>query len=186
MTNSTFDHKRREKWLQFVLSLNPTTNPKSVQLMDEMWQVSHSLHQIREKSVTDAGISYAKYRILMNLMFCEEVEDRGRLNPSEISRRQGTSRNTISALIRDLEDEGLIERHLDQNDRRKFNIQLTEDGRARVHDHMRQHFHAVANCFNALSGEEQDTLSHLLHRVNDSVRAAQEAPPDPHIQESGA
>jgi DNA-binding MarR family transcriptional regulator len=182
MTKSVFDEKRREKWLQFVLSLNPNTNPRAVQLMDEMWRVSHTLHQIREKSVTDAGISYAKYRILMNLMFCEQVEDRDRLNPSEISRRQGTSRNTISALIRDLEDEGLIERHLDEKDRRKFNIQLTEDGRTRVHDHMRYHFRAVANCFNALTDEEQDTLSHLLHKVNESVRAAQAAQPDPQIQ----
>ncbi len=186
MPKPKFDEKRREKWLQFILSLNPNINPKAVQLMDEMWRVSHTLHQIRENSVTDAGISYAKYRILMNLMFCAEVEDRDRLNPSEISRRQGTSRNTISALIRDLEDDGLIERHLDRDDRRKFNIQLTEDGRARVHDHMRQHFQAVATCFNALTDEEQDTLSYLVHKVNESVRAAQEAPPDPQIQKSGA
>ncbi len=174
MAKIIFDEEKREKWIRFAHSLNPDVNPKSIQLMEEMRQVSHSLYQIRETSVNEAGVSYAKYRILMSLVFCEGVEGRGELNPSEISQRQGTSRNTISALIRDLEDEGLVERHLDKTDRRKFNIRLTENGRLRVQEHLRRHLNIIASCFNTLSDDEQDTLSHLLNKINANAQAVGE------------
>ncbi|MCP4427589.1 MAG: winged helix-turn-helix transcriptional regulator [Chloroflexi bacterium] len=172
MSKFIMDQERREKWISFIYSLTPDINPKAVQLMDEMRQVSHSLYQIRESSVNETGLSYAKFRILMSLMFSQEIEGREELNPSEISQRQGTSRNTISALIRDLENDGLIERHLDKNDRRKFNIRLTEAGQNLVRDHLRHHFRIVGNCFNTLSDGEKNTLSHLLNQIN---VAAQEA-----------
>ncbi len=172
MSKLMMDKERREKWINFIYSLNPDINPKAVQLMDEMRRVSHALYQIRENSVNETGISYAKFRILMVLLFSQEVEGRNELNPSEISRLQGTSRNTISALIRDLEDDGLIERRLNKNDRRKFNIRLTKAGEARVQAHLRHHFNIIGNCFNTLSDDEKDTLSQILNKIN---AAAQEA-----------
>ncbi|NIS39166.1 MarR family transcriptional regulator, partial [Candidatus Saccharibacteria bacterium] len=97
--------------------------------MDSMRHVAHGLRQVGENSLAAADMSYARYRLLLGLFFSAEIEGREGLNPSEISERQGTSRNTISSLIRDLEDEGLIERLLDQDDRRKFIIRLTPSGR---------------------------------------------------------
>ena len=105
----------------------------------------------------------------MSLMFCREAEGRNGLTPSEISERQGTSRNTISALIRDLEADGLIERHLDKRDRRKFNIRLTEAGYTRVRDHASKHLWIISACFNQLSPKEQETLSHLLNKLGNSL-----------------
>jgi DNA-binding MarR family transcriptional regulator len=174
-TNSPLDNnKKRERWVNFVQSLNPEIDPGAIRLMDQMRMVSHNLYQMGESSLASAGLSYARYRVLMGLMFCEEVEGRSELNPSEISERQGTSRNTISALIRDLEAEGLIERHLDRTDRRKFNIRLTEAGRARVHEHARRHFRIIGGCFSALTPEEQETLGRLLAKLGEQVGLARE------------
>ena len=79
-----------------------------------------------------------------------------------VSERQGTTRNTISGLIRNLEERGLVDRTLDQQDRRKFNIRLSEAGRQMVADHSRRYFQAVESCFNGLTSAEQETLSDLL------------------------
>lgn len=174
MSKHIFDKEKQEKWVNFIQSLNPDINPKSFQLMREMHMVSQALHQIRESSVQQTGISYAKFSILMGLMFSAELEGHDELNPSEISRRQGTSRNTISALIRDLEEDGLIERHLDAQDRRKFNIRLTEAGREQVYAHARQHFRVVGTCFNRLTTDEQETLSQLLTKIVAGAEAARE------------
>lgn len=163
--------EKREKWVSFVESLNPEIDPITVRLMEKMRMVSHIFYQIGESSLTAAGLSYAKYRILMNLMFCEEMEGRDELNPSEISERQGTSRNTISALIRDLEEEGLVERRLDQNDRRKFNIRLSEAGRELVRTHASRHLHMVGQCFGVLNTEEQETLNQMLTKLGTSTCA---------------
>ncbi|HCB50734.1 MAG TPA: hypothetical protein DEP47_14765 [Chloroflexi bacterium] len=158
-------NERREQWMELIHVLHPDVDPGSIRLMDEVRQTAHSLRIIGKHSLAAAGLSYAKYRLLMSLMVSEEFDGRAELNPSEISERQGTSRNTISALIRDLEIDGLIERRLDQNDRRKFNIRLTDAGREKVREHAGEHFMAIADCIGVLDKEEMETLSHLMTKL---------------------
>lgn len=170
------NEQKRKKWMAFVRTLAPDVSPRAVQLMDEMRLVSHVLYQIGELSVMASGLSYAKIRLLIGLMFAEELEGRSDgLNPSEISERQGTSRNTISSLIRDLEDEGQIQRTLDPDDRRRFNIQLTDAGRELVHSHVSNHLRIVASCFEALDEDEQLELSRLLSSLGRQVHETREA-----------
>lgn len=159
------DQTRKTRWQQLVQALNPDLDPRSLRLMEEMRLVSHALLKIGEVSLANAGLSYAQYRILMSLYIAEEIDGREDLNPSEISAQQGTTRNTISGLIRSLEEAALIERHLDPQDRRKFNISLTETGRRNVRENARQHMSAVAKTFSSLSDEEQATLSQLLIKL---------------------
>ncbi|MBE2221299.1 MAG: MarR family transcriptional regulator [Anaerolineae bacterium] len=159
------DKEKRERWINFVQTLNPDIDPQATRLMDEFNAVSKMIHNVGQTSVDTAGLSLAQYRILMQLLFAEQIGGKECLNPSEISERQGTSRNTVSALIRSLEEDGLIERSLDPHDRRKFNIQLTENGRSLVTNHARQHFQTIGHCFSTLSPDEQTTLSNLLTKL---------------------
>jgi DNA-binding MarR family transcriptional regulator len=165
--NQTED--KREKWRDFVHSLNPDIDPYTVRLMDRILFVFHGLHRAGESSLASAGLSYAKYRLLVGLMFSETMDGQAELNPSEISRRQGTSRNTISSLIRDLESEELVERRLDQHDKRRFNIRLTDSGRELVQQYAADHFQAIASCFGAISDEEKDKLESLLAKLSDQL-----------------
>ena len=159
----------RKNWLEFVQTRHPDIDPESIQLMDEMRQVCHLLRQMGENSLATAGLSYAKYRLLMDLMISEDYENKGGLNPSEISERQGTGRNTISALIRDLEDDGFIERTLDLQDRRKFNIRLTDAGREKVRQHSKNHLTTIANCFDILDQDEKNYLAGLMTRLRNNA-----------------
>lgn len=172
-TTSIFDAEKRQKWITFVQRLNPDIEPRAVRLMDEMRMVSHTIYLIGESSLQNTGLSFAQYRVLLSLLFSEEIEGRPELNPSEISERQGTSRNTISGLIRTLEDEGLIERRLDQNDRRKFNIRLSAAGRDLVQRHAHRHMSTIGGCFSSLTSEEQSTLSRLLKKLSLNINAAE-------------
>lgn len=165
------DRRNREHWIDLLGSLGPDIDPRVLRLTDEMRQVAHTLYQVGEDSLAAAGLSYAKFRLLMGLLFTEELEGREELNPSEISEREGTSRNTISALIRDLEEEALIARQLDQSDRRKFKIKLTEAGRRVVREHASRHFGVIAGCFSALGPEEMEELSRLLVKLSSSACA---------------
>lgn len=164
--------ERREKWLAFMETLDSDVDPKTVRLMDQLRLVSHELYQVGEQSLANAGLSLPQYRILMMLTFHEQVDQCPALNPSEISERQGTNRNTISALIRSLEDNGYVKRNLDQIDRRKFNISLTDAGRALVHEHARRHLQTIAACFGALTTAEQETLARLLNKVSTQTAVA--------------
>ncbi len=159
------DRQKREKWIDFMQSLNPEMDPKAVSLMDQMRFVSRAIYHVGEHSIDESGLSFAQYRVLMHLFFAEQMGERSEMNPSEISERHGVSRNTMSALIRNLEDEGLVERRLDPDDRRRFNISLTENGRSLVTDHARQHLAKIGSCFTVLSPDEQDNLYRLLRKV---------------------
>lgn len=173
--NLTSHAEKRQKWMAFIQTLSPTIDPQAIRLMDELRMVSHTLYQIVEGSLANAGLSYAQYRILLGLHFAQTMEGRSELNPSEISKRQGTSRNTISALIRSLEDEGLVERHLDHSDRRKFNISLTTSGQKKVSDHASRHMDVVGKCFGSLTNEEQEKLGQLLAKLSQQINAAKES-----------
>ena len=168
---STIDEQSREKWIRFLQSLNPDIPPKAARLSDELSYVMRAIHHIGQQDLDQLQLSFAQYRVLIHLFFAEKVGDRCDLNPSEISERQRVSRNAISSLIRNLEDEALVERQLDPNDRRRFNISLTEKGRALVQNHASHHFHTIADCFAVLSPDEQETLSHLLRKVGESIDA---------------
>ena len=172
MTNPFHD---KDKWVSFVQSMNRDVDPKSLRLMDEMRMTARALYHTGETSVTDSGLSYAKYRLLMGLLFSEETEERRDLNPSEISERQGASRNSVSALIRDLEEDGLVERSLDLKDRRKFNIRLTEAGRALVREHVRRHIRIIGRCFGTLNNQEQEALSDFLSRIRRGAMGERES-----------
>lgn len=164
--------QKQEKWICFMKSLSPDVDAGSIRLMDELRLVFRSIHQISEQSLDEADLSFAQYRVLLHLFYAEEKGERSELNPSEISARHGVSRNTMSSLIRNLEEEGLVERQLDPHDRRRFNISLTENGRSLVTNHARQHLVTIHHCFSVLSPAEQETFSQLLRKVGDHVRAA--------------
>ena len=163
------NEEERERWISFVQRLNPEIDPIAISLMDQLRFVARSLYHASAQSLEGIALSLAQYKLLMHLFFAEQMGDRLELNPSEISSSQGVSRNTTSSLIRELEEKGLIERRLDPDDRRRFNISLSGEGRALVLDHARQHLAQTSSCFTVLNEEEQATLSMLLHKVGAHV-----------------
>jgi len=169
MKIETLDMETRNKWVTFLEGLNSDIDPKAIRLMGKMHGVAHALYQAGESNLASAGLSYARFRLLLNLLIGEEMEGREELNPSEISVKQGISRNTVSALIRDLENDGLIERQLDNNDRRRFNIRLTPFGRDLVREHAGTHFHFVGNCFGDLTTDQQNSLGELLELLATNI-----------------
>jgi len=171
MSISTVNSEKRGKWIALLQEMESDVDPKTVRLMDNMRQVSHALHQLGESSLTQAGLTFARFRLLMGLLVSAELDGRDELNPSEISVKLGISRNTVSTLIRELEQEGLIERHLDHSDRRRFNIRLTPAGQTLVRKNASQHYHVIAGCFDALSSEEQESLSSILSKLDASIGA---------------
>ncbi|MCB9419726.1 MAG: winged helix-turn-helix transcriptional regulator [Ardenticatenaceae bacterium] len=175
MAHWLHDKKRQQKWTSFVQALNPNLDPQTLRLMDEFQVLSRAIHHLNEQSVAEiSGLSFAQYRVLMHLFFAEQMDECSELNPSEISHRQGVSRNTMSSFIRNLEDEGYVERRLDPHDRRRFKISLTENGRSLVTENARQNLANVGQYFMVLTNDEQETLSHLLRKIGEHIRTVRE------------
>lgn len=174
---TTFDAQKKDKWLRFIQQMSPEADPARIRLMGQLRMAAHTLHQVSELSLTAARLSYAQYRLLLALLYSEQIESRPALTPSQLSRLQGTGRNTISALIRHLESDGLIVRELDPQDRRKFNIHLSEAGRQLMQQHARNHMHTLNNALAVLEASEIETLNRLLEKLNEAIYASAQRVP---------
>ena len=173
-TFQAHDPQRAEQMLAFAESLYAAGDPRAMRLMDQLRRVSHQMYRLGEASLNDAGFSSAQYRVLMSLLFDEWLGNHDGMNPSEISEQQGTGRNTVSALIRSLEEDGLIERRLDQSDRRRFNIGLTEDGRQRVRQQANRYMQFADGIFAAFTTEEMEAFSAMLQKLNHCAQSIKE------------
>ena len=113
--------------------------------------------------------------LLVRLADEELRGNRQGLTPTMLSRGQHVSRNTISALLRGLEEQGYIERTLDPNDHRLFHIRITDNGREQVRMRAPQAVsHANAMVAN-FTPEERKELIRLLGKLFLSVHACAHA-----------
>ena len=159
----------RENFKRYIKLLHPEARFEVMEVMGQMRSVAHYLNQRGEASLAASGLSFAQYRILSHLLYSELIEQQSGMNPSVISERHGTNRNTVSSLIRNLEKSEFVKRELDEQDRRKFNICLTEAGRELVFKHSREHFQAIDTIFSVLDEEEIQSFGRILSKLSQHV-----------------
>ena len=162
------DEAQREKLKRFFHHLSPDSRLDVMEVAGQLRGFAHFLNQRADDSFASAGLSSAQWRILSHILFGEVMDGQPGMNPSEISERHGTNRNTVSGLIRSLEKSGYIERELDDHDRRKFNICLTDSGRALVYDYSQRHFAALEKMFGVLSDEEVAEFGRILTKLTNA------------------
>ncbi len=156
----------RENFKRYIKLLHPEARHEVMKVMGKMRSVSHYLKQRGEASLAASGLSFAQYRILSHLLYNELIDKQSGMNPSVISEKHGTNRNTVSALIRSLEKSQMVERELDEKDRRKFNICLTDAGRDLVYQHSREHFQAIDAIFSVLDEQDLVDFGRILQKLS--------------------
>lgn len=135
-------------------------------LFRQMKMVNHLLRLLSgEFRKEDNTPSHPRMRLLIHLEVNSRMGNNDGVLPSELSQWLGVSRNTVSALLNGLEKQGLIQRHLHPEDRRRLQIRLTDDGHALVQDHAPKMGSFINYLFDPLTQEERDTLSALLDKL---------------------
>ncbi len=161
---------RHRGFLQFIREVSPEADPTSVVLFGQIMRANNLLVRAAERNLGHAGLTWAKFRLLMNLHRVEVHGHSEGMQPSELSDLQGISRNTVSALIASLENDGLISRELHGTDHRRFVIRLTPEGRRLLKTKLGGQFKFVSGCFDEFSPQERQTLADLLTRFNESLK----------------
>ena len=163
---------QKHKWfLEFIRRVSPSADPTSVMLFGQVTRANNLLEQVAERKLGDAGLTWPKFRLLMNLGRGEQHGATEGMQPSELSDAQGVSRNTVSSLIASLEKDGLVTRELHGTDRRRFVIRLTPEGRKVLKAKLDDHFRFVTRCFDAFNASERQTLLEFLIRLNENLAA---------------
>ncbi len=124
---------------------------------------------INDEQLRHADLSGPRLGLLMRLWAEENHGHREGTPPTHLSRSQNVSKNTISALLRGLEDQGLIERTLDADDHRSFRIRLTAAGREVVQNTAPQHMACLNQLAAGLTPDERGQLIALLQKLYGSL-----------------
>ena len=133
--------------------------------------VAHLSRLFDTRPGDERELSGPRWRLLLRLLMEEHRGNNAGCTPTDLSQSQRVGKNTISALLRGLEAQGLIQRNLDSADLRTFRIQLTQAG----HDYLRDAAPARMETLNrilaGLEVEEQARLTVLLEKLQRSLLA---------------
>lgn len=116
-------------------------------------------------------LSGPRLGILLRLYMEAEHGNPEGVNPSTLGRFQDVKKNTISALLKSLEESGLIERNPHPTDRRASLIRVTAAGKELVRSTAPLRFGFMNEVTSSLSTTEQDDLIRLLIKLHGSLSA---------------
>jgi len=91
------------------------------------------------------------------------------LKMNELSRLLMVTGGNVTAIVDQLEKEGLVERLDEPDDRRAFRIRLTRSGERGFADMARAHEEWVVELLAGLSRRDQEELLRLLARVKENA-----------------
>ncbi len=154
--------------LQDHLARIGVTDTRGVELMHLVKTLANTYETIMAERLRSEQLSAPRWRLLLRLFF-EEQQGKPSLSPTALSRSQSVSKNTISAHLRSLEEQGWISRELDPADRRSFRIRLTEAGRTLVRETAPVHVDFLNQLAGDLSPAETGQLRALLCKLHGSL-----------------
>jgi DNA-binding MarR family transcriptional regulator len=170
-------HQRsKHEWQQIRFQINQhlktlfnIEDTSGIELYTTFQRVSHLVELVEAQSIDDPDLSGPRWRIILSLFIAERMGKTNGMTPTSISYAHHVSKNTISSLLRGLEDQGLIQRTLDPDDLRIFRIQLTPSGRELAIKSGPQRLGDVNRLVSALSADECIQLTGLLDKLGQSL-----------------
>jgi DNA-binding MarR family transcriptional regulator len=136
--------------------------------------VAHLMRHLRGERQEDR-LSHARMRLLIFVLTHQRMGNEAGVAPSDISDHLGVGRNTVSSLLNGLEEQGLIERHVNPEDRRQFFIRLSPQGIEQVETHAPRFAEFVTGLFEVFAPDERAELIRLLDKLLEHLIARNEA-----------
>lgn len=157
--------QQRAEFLRQVKILFNIEDVIGLELFAQVNRISQLSEILENYPVKGTDVSGARWRILMILMVEEQMGNHEGVTPTALSSSRRVSKNTISALLRGLEDQGLIQRTLNPKDLRGFRIQLTQVGRDLVLETGSRRMKGLNKLLEGLDEQERQQLKVLLDKL---------------------
>ncbi len=171
-----------------ICELAGTDDTSGTEIVSLIHMINHECGAVGFQREAADPVSGPRFGLLMRLYAEEMRGNPAGLTPTQISHFQNVSKNTISSLMRGLEEQNLVERALDQHDLRLFHIRLTPAGRDLVRERVPDRVASLNRLVSGLSADERQELITLLAKLHGSIISHAEALPDAcasKVQEDG-
>jgi DNA-binding MarR family transcriptional regulator len=161
-------HARLHEQIKKLFNVEDTSG---IEMMMTLQRVAYLSEVLESQLSGEVELSGPRMRLMVRLLMEEQMGNQEGISPTSLSHYQRVSKNTISSLLRGLEEQGLIRRNLDSQDLRVFRIQLTDAGRELI---LRTAPGRVAGLNQILSGLTKDEamqLKALLEKLQRTLMA---------------
>lgn len=167
------DHRRERRafWRHKLKELVGAEDTTGVEILSMVRALTRLCELVESQRSRRPDLSGPRWGLLMLLLAHEQKSGPQGVTPTALSRFQGVSRNTISSLLRGLEEQGYVERTLDPHDYRVFRIRLTSAGREVVRSLAPERVAFMNQLAADLTPAEREELIRLLEKLHDSIMA---------------
>lgn len=166
-TNQTQPENHRAIFAQLLREMG-VERTHGLELLGLVKMCNRAYDNILGEEMRQSPISMPQWRLLVRLLVEEQLGD-GCLTPTELAHSQRLSKNTISAHLRALEEQRLIQREIDPDDLRAFRIQLSDEGRQTVRHTLPMHINLLNDLVCDLTDPEIAELERLLEKMHRSL-----------------
>lgn len=115
----------------------------------------------KEEMFNQFGLTSGRFHLLMIL----KVEPGKSLSPSELAKRTGVTRATMTQFIDALEKSEFVERASDPRDRRGMLVKLTQNGINKLNQIMPHYLERLSNFCSPLTTEERSQFHNLMEKI---------------------
>ena len=136
-------------------------------LFFRLFQVGNTLDR---KCSNELGISPVHWAVLGALSRPHVTSG---MSFSDLTEYLGVSRQNLDAVLKRLERDGLVQRIIDEHDRRAKNVAMTSDGFQAWDKLQDNFFNFYGQALNKISFDDVVNLIHLLNKVNDGLKNIQ-------------
>jgi DNA-binding MarR family transcriptional regulator len=160
--------KRISQQIRTTFQVDDTSGLEVFASLDRVARLSDVLEG---QSASEHEVSGPRWQLLLLLYLQEKMGKTDGLTPTVLSHSQRVSKNTISSLLRGLEDQGFIQRDLDPKDLRIFHIRLSATGRELVQRTAPGRIQNLNGLLSEFSPEEIEQLMGLLDKLMQNILA---------------
>jgi DNA-binding MarR family transcriptional regulator len=134
---------------------------------DLLWQIVFAGHRIEERlesALEQTGLSLAKFGALRHLAEASQP-----LALSQLAEKIACVKSNVTQLVDRLENDGLVRRVPDPNDRRSILASITEDGRSRYEAGAAVLAQAQQDLLSDLPAEQRALVASIVSNVGGSA-----------------
>ena len=134
---------------------------------DLLWQIIFAGHRIEERlesALEQTGLSLAKFGALRHLAEASQP-----LALSQLAEKIACVKSNVTQLVDRLENDGLVRRIPDPNDRRSILASITDDGRSRFEAGSAALAQAQQELLSDLPAEQRSAVASIISSVGGSA-----------------
>ena len=148
-----------------IVEMSGIENVRGVQLSNTLRRIANLFDALANQQDSDDEVSGQRMGILIRLYGGEVLHEGAGVTPTMLSHMQNVTKNTISSLVKGLEDQGLIRRENDPLDRRIYRLYLTDAGREYVTKMAPKKINYLNSLVSDMDSADIDQLLELLGKL---------------------